>query len=164
MGIWSLVFLWESFFIMKNKVETKSDGSMRCLPYQLFSPSLQGVTLFLPVRGSSREFLHGAVSIEASLRLCLLLGQVAFLITGSGVKKKQVKQMHYIRNVFFPLHHYYFIINNSSFRVHKAYSILSLHELLRTHVNCKRLVGVFLGFFLILWYALTKFDSKHAYP
>lgn len=51
--------------------------------YQLFSPSLQGVTLFLPVRGRSRELLRGAVSIEPSLSLCLLLGQVAFLITGS---------------------------------------------------------------------------------
>lgn len=70
------------------------------VPYQLFSPSLQCLTLFLPVWWSSREFFHWAVSIEPSLSLCLLLGQVAFLITGpeSTQSKYRVKRIH-IENI-----------------------------------------------------------------
>lgn len=75
-------------FKMNDKVKPKFNSLWHFINmfvhYQLFSPSLQCVTLFLPVWGSSREFLHGAVSIEPSLSLCLLLGQVAFLITGPG--------------------------------------------------------------------------------
>lgn len=53
------------------------------MPHQLFSPSFQCVTLFLPLGGSRRELLRGAVSVQTPLSLGLLPGQVALLVAGS---------------------------------------------------------------------------------
>lgn len=58
------------------------------LPHQLLSPSLQRVTLFLPLGGRGRELLGGAVAVEAPLSLGLLSGQVALLIAGSERTQK----------------------------------------------------------------------------
>lgn len=57
-------------------------------PYQLLSPPLQRVTLFLPLGGGGRELLGGALAIQAPLSLSLLSGQVALLIAGSERTQK----------------------------------------------------------------------------
>lgn len=63
------------------------------MPHQLFSPSFQRVTLFLPLGGSRRELLRGAVSVQTSLSLGLLPGQVALLIAGSEKNGTRTKSL-----------------------------------------------------------------------
>lgn len=71
----------DSLFVVNNKLFAKCRGLL--MPHQLLSPSFQRVTLFLPLGGSRRELLRGAVSVQTSLSLGLLPGQVALLIAGS---------------------------------------------------------------------------------
>lgn len=71
------------------------NGSL--LPHQLLSPSLQRVTLFLPLGGRRRELLGGAVAIQPPLSLCLLSGQVALLIAGSERKTEVQKSQGCVR-------------------------------------------------------------------
>lgn len=65
--------------------------------YQFFSPSLQCVTLFLPVGGRGGQLLHRAVSVQAALGLGLLLGQVALLIAGSESPETSVRSQSRIK-------------------------------------------------------------------
>lgn len=67
------------------------------MPHQLLSPSFQRVTLFLPLGGGRRELLRGAVSVQTSLSLCLLPGQVALLIAGSEWKQTCTKSLGCVR-------------------------------------------------------------------
>lgn len=88
----------DSLFVVNNKMFAKFRGLL--MPHQLFSPSFQRVTLFLPLGGSWRELLRGAVSIQTSLSLSLLPGQVALLIAGSEWKRTCTKSLGCVQECY----------------------------------------------------------------